>query len=573
MLFRRLSLFLPLLSLASFPALAEKPSHLPPLTPEQAQLIEHAMFREHTLIRTIQDHTPVVETYIQETRPDPRLEEVPVSDSYMLSRIDFDKDFFDRNYTPRQERRHTFRKASESALAAITHALRLDTDFGAKPLGFAEMMFFDPSKPEFDRYTFRFIRREFLGSVRTSVFDVQPKSQHQAAFSGRIWIEDQDANLVRLDGTFAPARRETSGHVLHFDSWRTNVRPGIWLPAAIYVEETHWKKGREKVGLKAQTRFWGFDLKAISGDSESVTLTVDDAIDRSSDSQDVSPLQASREWVTQAENNVVERLINAGLVAPLSPDGYEQKVLDQIVTNLAVPSNLAFMSPVRCRVLLTTTIEATTAGNTILLSKGLLDSLPNEEAIASVIALELAHVELGHRIDTRYAFNDRLMFPDEASFRCIDMYHSSGDNEKAAARAMQYLKASMYKDELPRAGLYWEQLADRGRVLKALITPRIGDSLLRPDGTPWMSELAASAPKIQWDNLAQIPALPLGSWLRTDAWDDTVHLLEAKRYAPMNPGEKMPLELTPVYYKLQRRNPSPADKAATSPMPTTTSQR
>ena len=44
----------------------------------------------------------------------------------------------------------------------------------------------------------------------------------------------------------------------------------------------------------------------------------------------------------QAENNVLDRLEEAGLLAPLTPGGYETTVLDQIVTNLAVPNNLAF---------------------------------------------------------------------------------------------------------------------------------------------------------------------------------------------------------------------------------------
>jgi hypothetical protein len=89
-------------------------------------------------------------------------------------------------------------------------------------------------------------------------------------------------------------------------------------------------------------------------------------------------------------------------------------------------------------------------------------------------------------------------------------------------------------------------------VLKNLNTPKLGDSLLRADGTPWMTTLAHSAPKLNWDDLTQIPALPLGSWLKTDPWDDRVHQLNAKLYAPMNPRDKMPLEVTPVYFKLQR---------------------
>ena len=112
----------------------------------------------------------------------------------------------------------------------------------------------------------------------------------------------------------------------------------------------------------------------------------------------------------------------------------KNKVLDQIVINLVVPNNLAFTDQIHCRVLLTDTVEATTVGNTILVSKGLIDSLPSEEAIASVIAMELAHIAMGHHIDTRYAFNDRLLFPDESTFQRIDMYHSDRGQRGRAPR-------------------------------------------------------------------------------------------------------------------------------------------
>jgi hypothetical protein len=135
----------------------------------------------------------------------------------------------------------------------------------------------------------------------------------------------------------------------------------------------------------------------------------------------------------------------------------------------------------------------------------------------------------------------------------------------------------MYKDKLPSAGLYWAQLAERAKVMKALNTPKLGDSLLRADGTPWMGELARSAPKINWDDLTQIPALPLGSWLKTDPWDDKVHMLNAKRYAPMNARDKMPLEVTPIFFKLQRYeaaklNP-PATPGSAAPPPAASNQQ
>jgi hypothetical protein len=166
--------------------------------------------------------------------------------------------------------------------------------------------------------------------------------------------------------------------------------------------------------------------------------------------------------------------------------------------------------------------------------------------------MELAHITMGHHIETRYAFNDRLMFPDEASFRRVNMNHNDHDNQEAAQKAHEYMEASMYRDQMPTAGLFWAQLADRGQALKALNTPKLGDSLLKPDGTPWMVTLVKSAPRINWDDLTQIPALPLGSWLSTDPWDDSVHELNTRLYAPQNAREKMPLEVTPVYYRLRR---------------------
>jgi hypothetical protein len=337
------------------------------------------------------------------------------------------------------------------------------------------------------------------------------------------------------------------------------------------VEETQRLEDEKKsTGLRAQTHFWGYSLKLPTRESENVSVKVDDAVDKSDDSQDVGPLQATRAWVTQAENNVIDRLVEAGLVAPLTPGGYENTVLDQIVINLQVPNNLAFTDQVHTRILLTTTVEATTVGNTILISKGLIDTLPSEEAIASVVSMELAHIAMGHHIDTRYAFNDRLLFPDEASFQRIDMYHSDHDNAEAAKRAMDYLQNSMYKDKLPSAGLYYAQLVDREKVLKALNTPKLGDSLLKSDGTPWMADLQRMAPRLNWDDLTQRPALPLGSWLKTDPWDDRVHQLNAKIYAYMNPRDKMPLELTPVFYKLQRYDASrlaPTLPPAATPAP------
>jgi hypothetical protein len=581
MMFRKIALTLLTVALGTSGAYAKKKApryeQAHALTADQAALVQKAIGQEKILIKAIQQRTPLVETYIQDTRPDVKLYQIPVGDQYTLSRVDFGKGFFDKTYeTKDSPNKKGWFKGSLASITGLTKALGLDKHFTYNPTGFMQMMFLDPTGFDQQHYVFSYVRREFLGSVRTWVFDVHPKVAGMGRFYGRVWIEDQDGNVVRFNGTYTgPKSEDDSRYYFHFDSWRMNVQPGIWLPVAIYVEEST-RDGEKQIGLKAQTHFWGYSLKLPSRDSESVSMKVDDAEDKSEDSTDVSPLQASREWVLQAENNVIDRLEQAGLVAPLTPNGFETTVLDQIVTNLVVPNNIALSLPVHCRIMLTDTIETTTVGNTILVSKGLIDTMPRndpaiaESTIASVISMELAHIALGHHIDTRYAFNDRLMFPDESSFRRINMNHNDHDMQEAAAKAQQYLDASMYKDRLGPSGLYWSQLASRAGVLKALNTPKLGDSLLKTDGTPWMATIAHSAPKLNWDDLSQIPASPLGTWLKTDPWDDHVHQLNAKLYAPLNPRDKMPLEVTPVYFRLQRYDEAQsqaANAAAAKPNP------
>jgi hypothetical protein len=567
------------LSVSAYAKKEPKYEAVHPLTPEQSALVDRAIGQEKVLIQSIRKRTPLVETYIQNTKPDVKLYQVPVEDQYMLSRVDFAKGFVDKGFSDRtvkqQKGAKGFFKGSLDAMLGLSKALGLEK-FTYNPNGFMQMMFLDPTGFDKNHYVFSYVRHEFLGTVRTAVFDVHPKVKGMGRFFGRIWIEDQDGNVVRFNGTYTgPNEEDSSKYYFHFDSWRMNVQPGEWLPVAVYVEETTRIEGEKTVGLKAQTHFWGYSLKLPTRDSENVSVKVDDAVDTSADSQDVGPLQASRAWVTQAENNVIDRLVEAGLVAPLNadPNGYEHKILDQIVINLQVPNNLAFTDQIKTRVLLTDTIETTTVGNTILISKGLIDSLPNEPAIASVIAMELAHIAMGHHIDTRYAFNDRLMFPDTATFQRIDMYHTDHDNADAAKRAMEYLQNSLYKDQLGDAGLYYAQLVDREKPLKQLNTPKLGDSLLKADGTPWMASLQHMSPKLNWDDLAQRPANPLGFWLKTDPWDDKVHQLNAKIYAYMNPRDKMPFEVTPIFYKLQRYDAAAAAAALAQPSAPAASQQ
>src|SRR5271165_773034 len=545
-----------------------------PLTPEQAALVQKAVDREKATVKQIQKSTPVVQTYIQNMRPDPKLQSVPVSDEYIVARVDFGKAFVANPYETKSKSKGLF-KGTRKFLGDLTKSFNISYS----ATGFMDMMFLDPVSFDQQHYDFTYVRRDFLGGVRTVVFDVKPKPKEgYGRFFGRIWVEDQDGNIVRFNGSYTGNNGDQIARYYHFDSWRLNVQPDVWLPTAIYVEETQTSDAKKATGFRAQTYFWGYSLKLPTREADSESIQVENAQDQSDQSQDVSPLQAKRQWISQAEQNVLDRLTQAGLLAP--PSDFD-KVLETVTNNIAIGSKLALPDDIHCRVLLTTPLESISIGNTILLSKGLVDVLPSEEDLAAVLSFQLAHIILGHHIDTRYAFNDRLLFPDEATFQRFHMNHSAGDDDLAAKKAIEFLNNSIYHDRGASVGLFFQAVQMRSKELTYLLTPRLGDSLLKADGTPWLAGLTTGAPKLDMDNLTQIAALPLNSHLRIDPWDDKVFQLNVKPAPLLSATDKMPFEVTPIYYRLQRYQPpaqpvpstastaAPANAVPTTAAPTT----
>jgi hypothetical protein len=418
------------------------------------------------------------------------------------------------------------------------------------PMGFAQMVLLDT---DFQKryYKFNFVRREFLGEVRCLVIDVQPREGEKSVrFLGRIWVEDQDYNIVRFNGSYYPQPK--INFFFHFDSWRLNMRPGTWLPAYVYTEESDLKTGLTKtLHFKAQTRLWAYDLKGLSKNEEFTQILVDspDSVkDQSDAAADATPVVAERMWEKQAEENAVERLQKIGLLAP---PGEVDKILATVVNNLLVTNNIDLQSDYHCRVLMTSPLESFTIGHTIVISRGLLDVLPDEASLGMVMAHELSHIVLGHHFDTKMAFDDRLFFPDEKTFQRMDFKRTAADEEAADTKALELLKNSPYKDKLGNAGLFLKALQEKAPDLPRLIRPHMGDGFVGGKGTR-MSTLLASAPDLDAKRLDQIAALPLGGRIKVDPWSDQVELSKAKPVALTSAREKMEFEITPFFPYLTR---------------------
>ena len=518
------------------------------------QVIDKVVEREHFFTAQMHHLHPLVETYIQNLKSDKELGMVPASDQYFLGRIDLSEGTEDRSFLGQPG----FRTRVFSKLTSLYSMKFL-------PLGFAQMVMLDEDMQR-KYYDFRFIRREFLGEVRCLVVDVEPK-QHASGgrFTGRIWVEDQDYNIVRFNGTYTAASRNS--YYLHFDSWRLNLRPGLWLPAYVYSEESdlHYRMTRS-LRFKAQTRLWGYDLQRIGRNEEFTQILVDapqTVHDQSNTAQDAAPLESERLWERQAENNAVERLQKVGLIAP---EGEVDKVLQTVVNNLVVTNNLEIQPEIHTRVLLTSPLESFAIGHTIVMSRGLLDVLPDEASLAMVMAHELGHIVLGHRLDTKLAFNDRMFFPDQDTFERLDFGRNTSDEDAADKKALELLTNSPYKDKLANAGLFLKALQERAPELKNLIRPHLGNSLANGKSLR-MSALVTSAPQLDVRRTDQIAALPLGGRVKLDPWSNRIELVKTKPVAILSPREKMQFEVTPFFPFLTRLPGATPDKVAlTAPL-------
>jgi len=495
--------------------------------------IDRIIANERALGATMRSFSPMVETYLQRMQPDSSLGFVPAEDRYFLGRVQFQQ---------AKEEFYLDKRLVERMAGSFSKLYSLS------PVGFSSMIFVDRTGFDRKNYNLRFMQSEFLGEVRCLVFEVSPRKDRQAdRFKGAIWVEDSGYNIVRFNGSYG---------TFHIDSWRMNLRAGMWLPAVVYSEE--FDSNKPQAGnprLKAQTRIWGYNL-GPRRESEFAEIVVDPEAARDlSENPDQSPLEIQRSWQRRAEDNVVIKLEELGLIVP---EGEVDKVLQTVITNLEVTNKIVLDPEVRCRIMPTTPVEVATIGHTILVSRGLVDALPNEAALAAILAHALAHAALGHDIDSSFAFNDRLVVPSFQQLPRFDFKHSPEQENEADALGLKILANSPYKDSLSEAGLFLKALAKYGRKVPNLTKANLGESLVTDNRNSFMRAVADGAPALELDNPQQIVALPLGSRVKLDPWAGQLKFVKARPPRIYSAKDKLALEVTPFSPYLVRLKPVPS---------------
>jgi hypothetical protein len=503
-------------------------------------LVDSAIRQERRLLDLMRNFKPIVETYIQEEKPDADLGIAPKGDDYFLSRVDLTGNALAASAF---EEPDSWKERWEPKL------LKKRQPFVAE--GFAQALF--PDLGHFDRqnYTFEFVRWEILGEVRCGVVDVKPRENvENRGFVGRIWIEDQDFNIVRFTGAYTS--KKLTKRAFHFDSWRLNTLGIMWMPAYIYTQESMSEDPAiHDLWFKAQTRIWGYDLQNAGDHREFAKPLTDMPVwvdpKRNEASQGLSPSNTLGQTTYTPEDNVVERLQVAGLMAP---DGEVDQILETVANNLLVSNDLD-IAGVRCRVLLTTPLESFVVGRTIVVSRGLLDVLPDEATLAAVLAHELGHIVLRHPVSVGSLSGHTVPFSDLKIFSQLNFNFDPAEETAADEKGLELLSKSPYKAQLANAGLFLEALEARSKQLPNLLHGRFSNDF-GSSHLIGMQALANLPKRLQMNRLDQTAALPLGSRIAVDPWSDRIAMIKRQPVRPLSASEKMPLEVSPFFPYLKR---------------------
>src|SRR5436190_17980817 len=511
-------------------------------------IIDRMSKAERAVLERLRTSHPLMEVYIQSVAPDEARGWVPVDDNYFLGQLQVDDEPTLRPFGQKAPR-------EQSGVKVHTHSNPPDVGDA-----FAAMVAPDWRALDRKRYEFTYVRREFLGESRCFVFDVRPLRTSREGFVGRIWIEDRDYNLVRYNGAIGGSERTLSGWLkralsFHMDGWRVNAAPGVWVPSYVYSEETDLStasssksssKSKPQARFKSQTRIWGYQAQNTDRTGSLTTIRIDEpnVADTTDGAAQLSPVLSQRRWEQEAEANVLERLEAIGLLAPA---GEADKVLETVLNNLVVTNKVNLERPLHARILLTSPLESFTVGHTIVMSRGLIDVLPDEASLATMLAHELSHVALGHPlIDTKFSFADRLMVADGELLPTLRFRHTPREEAAADEKVIELLGKSPYRDKLADAGLFLRALADRVKQLPRLIQPHIGDYMAANGQMTRLADLIKEAPPLLPDSLEQIAALQLGARLVLDPWSGKLALDRTPSVPLTSVREKVPFAVTPL---------------------------
>jgi hypothetical protein len=122
------------------------------------------------------------------------------------------------------------------------------------------------------KYQVDYVTKERVDELQTYIFDVKPRQlvKGQRYFQGRIWVDDQDLQIVKAAGKGVPD--DGNNQYPHFESYRENIDGKYWFPTYVYADDDlNFKHG--SVHIKMVVRYSNYkkfqgNIRVVDDNSE-----------------------------------------------------------------------------------------------------------------------------------------------------------------------------------------------------------------------------------------------------------------------------------------------------------------
>ena len=129
-------------------------------------------------------------------------------------------------------------------------------------LGGIQPFALEPAK--IPQYDFKYVGKDKIDELSLYVFDVtpkvipDPKKSKERFFSGRIWVDDQDLQIVKTKGKGLPETKNNKFPTV--ETYREQIDGRYWFPTYSYAdEELIFEKG-EPLHIRMKVRYSDFEL-------------------------------------------------------------------------------------------------------------------------------------------------------------------------------------------------------------------------------------------------------------------------------------------------------------------------
>ncbi len=149
-----------------------------------------------------------------------------------------------------------FEKISYFPMPSFDRVTQEDLD----DLGGIQPFALDPSK--IPQYDFRYVGKEKIDELNLYVFDVSPKvlpdpkKTKERFFKGRVWVEDQDLQIVKTKGKGLPETKLNKFPTV--ETYREQIDGRYWFPTYSYADEELVYDNGDALHVRMQVRYSDF---------------------------------------------------------------------------------------------------------------------------------------------------------------------------------------------------------------------------------------------------------------------------------------------------------------------------